>query len=57
MSGQTSKVMIPVILVAFSGGIILDSTEIVMQRQHVEVPPTSLKRWKKISAEQLPLAA
>jgi len=27
------------------------------QKQHAEVPPTSLKRWKKISAETLPVAA
>ncbi len=35
----------------------LDSTEIVRQRLHVEAPPTSLKRWNKLSAEQLPVAA
>jgi len=35
----------------------LDSTEIVRQRLHVEAPPTSLKRWNELSAEQLPVAA
>jgi len=35
----------------------LDSTEVVRQRLHVEVPPTSINRWNKVNAEPLQVAA
>lgn len=45
------------IISMFKVGGEMVSTEVMIQRLHVEVPPTSLKRWTKVIAEQLPIAA